>query len=327
MTGTPDARRKMAAARLSVAAALVLSAFKLTAGFLFESLGVLSAGVDSVIDLVASSISYLSMRKSIEPADQEHPYGHGKIENLASFFQAGFIGLMGLVLIGEGVRRMLMDGDPPRLGAGIAVMLVSGAASFFVGRHLAGIGRETDSPLLKADSLHFLTDTYTNLGVALALVLAAWSGYIFFDRLAALLIGAWVLIAAYRIFRRALDALTDTYIPKELREEIDRIILSHMPQIMGYHKLRTRHAGSQKLIDLHLVTCKDMVVEEAHRITDHIEKEIESRIRNSDVIIHIEPCGEPCPEKPEECLYLSCRPDSIASHEPTEPPPRPNAHH
>ncbi len=305
MSGTRDARRKMRAARLSVAAALGLAAFKLTAGFLFQSLGVLSAGVDSVIDLVASSVSYLSMKKSIEPADREHPYGHGKIENLASFFQAGFIGLMGLILIGEGVRRSLMDGAPPRFGAGIAVMLASGAASFFVGRRLARVGQETDSPLLQADSMHFLTDTYTNLGVALALVLAAGSGYVFFDRLVAVLIGGWVLLAAYRILRRALDALTDRYIPQELRDEIDRIILSHTPQIMGYHKLRTRHAGSQKLIDLHLVTCKDMVVEEAHRITDHIEKEIESRIRNSDVMIHIEPCGEKCPERPEECEYLS----------------------
>ncbi len=305
MSSQRDTRRKMRAARLSVAAAFVLSAFKLTAGFLFQSLGVLSAGVDSVIDLVASSVSYFSMKKSIEPADPEHPYGHGKIENVASFFQAGFIGLMGLVLIGEGVRRSLMDGEPPRLGAGIAVMLASGAASFFVGRRLARIAKETDSPLLQADSMHFLTDTYTNLGVALALGLAAWSGYIFFDRLAALLIGGWVLVTAYRILRRALDALTDRYIPKELRDEIDRIILSHTPQIMGYHKLRTRHAGSQKLIDLHLVTCKDMVVEEAHRITDHIEKEIQSRIRNADVMIHIEPCAETCPEQPEECEYLS----------------------
>ncbi len=270
-----------------------------------SGLGVFSAGVDSVIDLVASSVSYLSMKKSIKPADQEHPYGHGKIENLAAFVQAGFIGLMGLILIGEGVRRSLMDGEPPRLGAGIAVMLVSGAASFFVGNRLARVGRETDSPLLQADSMHFLTDTYTNLGVALALVLAAWSGYLFFDRLAALLIGGWVLVAAYRILRRALDALTDKYIPKELRDEIDRIILSHTPQILGYHKLRTRHSGSQKLIDLHLVTCKDMVVEEAHHITDRIEREIERRIRNSDVIIHIEPCGERCPEKPDECEYLS----------------------
>jgi cation diffusion facilitator family transporter len=260
------------------------------------------------MDLVSSTINYLSMKKSIQPADSEHPYGHGKIENIASMFQAILLGFMGALLVWEGIRQSLLKQEVPDFDAGILVMIFSGLVSFWVGRRLFRIGRETDSPLLKADAYHFSMDTYTNAGVVIALILAQWQGRIIFDRFIAILIGAWVIVSAYRILRNSIDALMDKYIPRDLQIEIDNIILSHSPEIMGYHKMRTRRSGSQKMIDLHLVTCRDKSIADAHNITDHIEKEIESRIQNSDVIIHIEPCSIECPRNKEECIYM-CRPE------------------
>ena len=301
---TPDETIKIRAARLSVVAALLLALLKVTTGLLFKSLGMISAGVDSLMDLVASIINYVSMKKSIQPADPEHPYGHGKIENIAALFQALLLGFMGAVLVWEGVRQSFFKQEVPDFDAGILVMIFSGLVSFWVGRRLFRIGKETDSPLLKADAYHFTMDTYTNTGVVIALILAQWQGRIIFDRIIATLIGAWVILSAYRILRNSLDALMDKYIPRDLQIEIEKIILSHSPEIMGYHKMRTRRSGSQKMIDLHLVTCRDKSIAEAHKITDHIEKEIESRIRNSDVIIHIEPCSIECPQNKEECIYM-----------------------
>lgn len=301
--GISDEARKIRASRMSIGAALALSLLKVSTGFLFQSLGMISAGLDSIMDLIASTINFLSMRRSVQPADSEHPYGHGKVENIASLFQALLLGLMGLLLVGEGVRRMLVPGTGiPSLDAGIVVMLFSALVSYWVGRRLARIGRETDSPLLKADAYHFSMDTFTNTGVVIALVLAQWKGTMLFDRIIAILIGAWVILSAFRIFRSSLDALMDKYIPQELLKQIDQIILSHSPEIMGYHKMRTRRAGSQKLIDLHLVTCKERSLTRAHEIADHIEKEIEAKIKSSDVMIHIEPCDNKCPPG---CRYLS----------------------
>jgi ferrous-iron efflux pump FieF len=304
-----DEQKKIRAARLSIVAALFLSLLKVGAGLMFRSLGMVSAGVDSLMDLISSSINYFSMKKSVQPADSEHPYGHGKVENIASLFQALLLAIMGLFLIGEGVRQALKVDEIPDIDAGILVMILSGLASYWVGRKLMQVSRETDSPLLEADSYHFTMDTVTNFGVVIALVLAKWSNQVVFDRIVAVLIGLWVIFSAYRIFRSSLDALMDKYIPRHLQEKINQIILSHSPEIMDYHKMRTRRAGSQKLIDLHLVTCRERSLTQAHKITDHIEKEIEKKIKNSDVIIHIEPCAKECPHRIQECQYL-CDSDS-----------------
>ncbi|MDX1764020.1 MAG: cation diffusion facilitator family transporter [bacterium] len=300
----PDHIRKMEAARLSVAAALFLAVLKISAGVIFHSLGMLSAGVDSLMDLFASSINYFSMKESLKPADAEHTYGHGKIENVASFFQAGIIGLAGAMLIVEGVRRMLYVEELPDFDWSIAAILFSILISYLVGRRLTQVARKTDSPLLRADAMHFTVDTYTNSGVLGALVLSRWTGFIQFDRLIAIAIGAWIMVAAYGIFRSSLDALIDKDIPEEFRNHIDSIILSHSPAIIGYHNLRTRRAGSQKLIDLHLVTCREMSIAEAHDIADHIEKEIENTISHADVIIHVEPCTDNRPGCEKDCRFL-----------------------
>ncbi|NOY54321.1 MAG: cation transporter [Deltaproteobacteria bacterium] len=301
--GQADNVKKIGAARFSVGAALGLAVLKLTTGFLLHSLGMISAGVDSLMDLIASGINYFSMKQAIKPADREHPYGHGKIENIASLFQAGIIGLAGLLLMGEGIRRMLLVEAVPVFDVGIFVMALSGVISYLVGRRLARFARMTDSPLLAADALHFTIDTWTNTGVVLALLLSRWSGKIFFDRAAAILIGGWILYAALKLFRNALAALMDQNISPEMEEKIDRIILDHCEEIIGYHRMRTRRSGSKKMIDLHLVICKDITLDEAHGITEELEKKIEEDINNSDVMIHIEPCDMECPRIREQCLY------------------------
>ncbi|MEK6776283.1 MAG: cation diffusion facilitator family transporter [bacterium] len=298
-----DEQKKMKAARFSVAAAIFLSVFKVSTGLMFHSLGMLSAGLDSMMDVLVSTINFLSMKQSVQPADKDHPYGHGKIENIASLLQGLFLGIMGLILIGEGVREVIFVHRVPDFDAGILVMICSSIISFWVGRRLARVGKETDSPLLQADSFHFAMDTYTNTGVVIALVLAQWQGKIIFDQIIGILIGLWVIYSAFRIFRSSTDVLMDKYIPEDIQKDINRIILSHSPEIIEYHKMRTRRSGSMKLIDLHLVTCKDLSLAEAHRITDHIEKEIQAAIKNSDVVIHMEPCLLKCPDTKEKCRF------------------------
>ncbi len=299
-----DEEKKMKAARFSVASAIFLSVFKVFTGLMLHSFGMLSAGADSLMDVIVSTINFLSMKQSVQPADQDHPYGHGKVENIASLFQGLFLGIMGLLLIGEGVREVLYVRRIPDFDAGILVMICSSIISFWVGRRLSRIGKETDSPLLEADSFHFAMDTYTNTGVVIALILAQWQGKIIFDQIIGILIGLWVIYSALKIFRSSTDALMDKFIPEDVQREIDRIILSHSPEIIEYHKMRTRRSGSLKLIDLHLVTCKDKSLAEAHSIADHIEKEIEALIKNSDVVIHVEPCHLECPDPKEKCRFL-----------------------
>ena len=299
---------KIVAARVSLSTALALAIMKLVTGFLTGSLAVISSAIDSLLDILMSTVNLMAIRQAEQPADERHPYGHGKFETLATIFQALAITVSGGWICFEAVRRLRAGSVVDQPLAGIAVMIVSLAASWFVTRYLRRVAKATDSSALAADALHFAMDVYTNLALLLGLVVLFWFDLPWLDPLMSLLVAVYILKEAVQLLRHGLRDVLDEQLPATIRSEIEQLIATHKGELFDYHNLRTRRAGSQKLIDFHLTVCKHLSVDEAHRMTDYLEGQIAERVTGSDVTIHIEPCQlADCPGR-EQCPAIKIRP-------------------
>jgi cation diffusion facilitator family transporter len=292
---------KIAAARLSIITALSLAVLKLLTGFFTGSLAVLTSAIDSLLDILMSGINLMAIRHAEQPADEHHAYGHGKFETLATIFQSIIIAGSGTWIIYEAIQRMIVASPIKQTGIGIAVMSISTVASFMISRHLRRVAKETDSSALEADSLHFSMDVYTNLALLAGLILISLFDLPWLDPVMSILVAIYILIESLRLLRQGMRDILDEQLPESIRTEIETLIKDHKHELFGYHNLRTRRAGSQKLIDFHLTVCKHLSVEEAHNITDYIEKKISEQIIGTDVTIHVEPCRQHnCPGR-ESC--------------------------
>jgi cation diffusion facilitator family transporter len=181
-------------------------------------------------------------------------------------------------------------------------------ASLLITRYLRRVARATDSPALEADSLHFAMDVYTNLALLGGLLVMYLFDLAWLDPLMSLLVAGYIILAALRLLRHGMRDLLDEQLPDEIRTELEQLIENYRGELFDYHNLRTRRAGSQKLIDFHMTVCKHLSVEEAHRMTDYLEGRIAERFTGSDVTIHIEPCQKAdCPGR-TSCLALKIRP-------------------
>jgi cation diffusion facilitator family transporter len=202
---------------------------------------------------------------------------------------------------------MIVASPIKQTGIGIVVMSISTLASLFISRHLLKVARETDSSALEADSLHFTMDVYTNLTLLIGLILISRFNLPWLDPAMSILVAFYILFQSIRLLRHGLRDILDEQLPETVRNEIEALIDDHKHELFGYHNLRTRRAGSQKLIDFHLTVCKHLSVEEAHDITDYIEKKIGEEIIGTDVTIHVEPCRRhDCPGR-EACPTQSIR--------------------
>ncbi len=297
---TPS-ERKVNAARYSIATACTLALLKIVTGILTGSMAVLASAVDSLLDILMSGVNYFAIRQAEQPADESHPFGHGKYETLATLIQALVITISGAWIIFESIRRLMAGVELTRLGGGVVVLAISTGASWGISRYLRRVARETDSSALKADSLHFSMDVYTNLALGLGLVVIAFVDLPWIDPALSILVGTYILYEAVKLIRYGLKDVLDEELPEPVRDEITRLIEAHQGDLIGYHNLRTRRAGSQKIMDFHLTVCKHLTVDEAHHIADHLEKRIQQEILGADVTIHIEPCQKlECPGR-EAC--------------------------
>lgn len=290
-------RKRIGAARFSVGSAVVLAATKLFVGIASGSLGVLSSAFDNVADILMSGVNYLSIRKSMEPADHSHPYGHGKAETLGAVFMSGVIALTGLWIVWEGVRRLRAGVVPRSVDTGLIVMALSVVASWYISERIRKAGEETGSSALTADSLHFRTDVYSGGGILISLLAFRVTGWKWLDPGVAAVVGVYIVTAAAGICREAVGDLMDRSLPPETVEEIRRIIESHRPLVVDYHALRTRRSGSEKHVDFHVVVCRQYLLQDAHRVADHLEKEVARVLGNAHVVTHIDPCDIECPGK------------------------------
>jgi len=286
----------------------MLILLKVVAGILSGSISIIAEAIHSSIDLVAAVIAFVSLRIAGRPADWGHPFGHGKVENVSGTIEAGLIFVAAAFIIYYAIAKIIEGVVIEYVTVGIAVMAVSVVVNILVSRHLLRIARETDSIALEADARHLTTDVYTSLGVLVGLILVRITGLNILDPIIALGVALFILRAAYDVTRRAFPSLIDVRLPEDEETVIASCISEHFGELVGFHEMRTRKAGSERYIDLHLVMARDASVEEAHKLCDHLEEDIKSRLANTSVTIHVEPCEMECEECPTPCPQAEKRP-------------------
>ncbi len=291
---------KVKVARLSVLSNSVLVVIKLAVGISISSVSVLSEAIHSGLDLVAALIALFAVSKSSKPPDRKHQYGHGKIENVAAVIEALLIFAASVWIIRETVVKITTGARVEAPFWGLMVMAFSAAVNWVISSLLMKTAVKTDSVALEEDALHLRTDVYTSAGVAVGLLLLWITGIHLFDPLLAIGVALLIIKAACELMVKAFYPLLDVSLPQDEEEEIRAILQNYGDYFIEYHKLRTRKAGPQRFIDLHLVVPQYMNITASHELCDIIEEKIMEKYPGAQVLIHVEPC-----RNEEDCL--SCK--------------------
>ena len=291
-------RSKARAAAVSVVSNSLLVVFKLIVGIMSGSISIISEAAHSASDLTAAFIAFFSVRAASRPADLRHPYGHEKVENVSGIIEALLIFAAAVVIVLEGIQKLIHGVHLDHVWLAIGVMAVSAVANLAVSQVvLYPVARRTESAALEADAAHLRTDVYTSVGVAIGLLIVKLTGVSWIDPVAAIAVAVLILYTAYRLIVFSGRVLLDEALPESELEMIRACVKEHRGDlIVGYHRLRARRAGSRRHIDLHIEVDERMSVREAHDVAEHIESDIRRCLPNVDVLVHV----EPAPSKNED---------------------------
>ncbi len=278
------------ASRASVLVALSLLIMKFYAWIVTGSMGILAALVDSLLDLCASLINLVAVRYAMEPADDEHRFGHGKAEALAGLGQATFIASSAIFLIIYTIERVFNPELIESPEVGTSVMLVSLVVTLLLVTYQRYVVNKTGSVAIKADSLHYAADFLTNIGILLGLGLY-YLGWLYADPIIAMLIGVYIFKSALEIGYESIQLLLDRELPEADKKKIMDIALSH-PFVIEVHDLRTRQSGQTKFIQFHMVLNGTINLLEAHKLSDQVHHSVAAEFPRADIIIHQDPHTE-----------------------------------
>lgn len=296
VVGPQAGRAAVGAARTSVIASISLVGLKVGAAAFTGSVSVLSDALHSSLDVAAATTALVAIRKARQPADAEHPFGHGKFESLAGLVVAALVvaavGLIALAAVGRLLSGRLGVRQPALAAAAVGTAAL---VTFLVSRLLFQVARATESVALEADAWHLRADMWTSVAVLLGMIAIAvgdWlgaAGVHVVDPLAALVIAAIVLPAAGGIGRRSYHHLVDRSLPPAEIGRIEALLREHYPQLSAYHRLRTRQAGPERYVDLHLEVPGEESVANSHALCDHLERDLRELLPGVQVLIHVEP--------------------------------------
>lgn len=280
--------RRATYASVVVAGTLIVA--KLGAWAVTDSVAMLSALIDSLLDAAASLINLFAVRHALQPADREHRFGHGKAEALAGLGQAAFISGSAVFLVFEAAQRLARPVAVENGEIGIAVSIYAIVATIGLVLYQTHVVRRTQSLAIAADSLHYKSDLALNASVIVALILSGSFGVTVADPLFAIGIAIFVFYSAWRIFRKSYDELMDREFPEEMRRQIEEIATSPK-EVLDMHDLRTRSSGRDSFIQLHLELPATISLIEAHRVADIVEDKLRQAFPKAEVMIHQDPEG------------------------------------
>jgi len=271
----------------SVITAIVLIVAKVFAWGASGSLSVLASLIDSIMDAAASIINLVAVRYALIPADEDHKFGHGKAEALAGLGQAMFITGSAIFLLFHSVDRMLHPREIEQVSVAVGIMVFSITATAILLMLQRYTVKRTQSVAIKADSLHYAADLFTNVGIVVALMLAqaGWPGI---DPIFAILIAFYVLYSAWSIVVESVNDLLDKELPESIQQAIVEVVVSH-EDVRGVHDLRTRQSGRNKIVQFHMEIDRDLPLWQAHDVAEKIEQELLHEFPEVDVIIHQDP--------------------------------------
>ncbi len=287
-------KTRMTAAGAAIVIGMAIMAAKFYAWHLTGSSAILSDALESIINVVAGGFALAAVVTSARPPDEDHPFGHGKIE----FFSAGFEGAL-IIFAAFGIFKIgfghLLNPQPlPHLGAGLAVLLGTAVVNLLLGIVLLRLGKKTGSLVLEADGQHILTDVYTSGGVLLGLFLAHLTGWLWLDGTIACLVGVNILWTGLRLVKRSFAGLMDAMDPELLQQVVDLINRHRRDEWIDIHKLRVWRSGQLIHIDLHLILPGDLKLDDAHAEANKLEQVLISGFEgNASVLVHMDPCIDP----------------------------------
>jgi cation diffusion facilitator family transporter len=289
---------KVQVAKLSILSNTCLIIMKLIVGIITGSVSIISEAIHSTMDLLASLIAFISVKISDKPADLDHPYGHGKVENVSGVIEALLILGASMLIITEAIKKILNPEKIGSIGIGFLVMFVSAGINYLVSRKLYKVAKQEDSMALEADALHLKADVYTSLGVGTGLLLIWVTGLHYLDPIVAIIVALFILKEAFELLKTAFNPLLDAPLSQREISIIEDEINTHKDIYCNFHNLRTRKSGRTKYIDLHLVVPENMSIKDAHNICDSIENDIENKLKFTEVMIHLESCEKKCGDCP-----------------------------
>ncbi len=288
------------ASKLALIVVIILIALKIMAGVITGSISLFAQAVDSFLDVFAVITAFFAIGAAAKPADREHPFGHGKVEGIAAATQAVLLFIASAVIVYSAIRRIIIGETLALPIAGIAVMLVSMTTSFFLSRYLRRVAQATGSMAIEANAHNIAADVYTTAGVLVGFVVIYFPNLTIVDPILAIIVAGFIVRAAYGVMRKSFGELVDVKLPENEEFIIKQSVQEHIGELVNFHGLRTRKSGNQRYIDLHIVMPLDITLEEAHRMCDHLEQDITSKLRNANVTIHVEPCTKECEKCPAQ---------------------------
>ncbi|MEI7670062.1 MAG: cation diffusion facilitator family transporter [Pseudomonadota bacterium] len=279
--------------RLASLASLIVGLFlviiKTIAWYMSDSLSLMSSLADSMLDVMASTVNFVAIRYALKPADDDHRFGHGKAEDLATFAQSTFICGSGVFLIFEGIKRMFSPEVIHNSSIGIIVMIISIIMSIALVSYQKYVVSKTDSSAIEADSMHYVVDIVTNSGVIIALILNNYMGLAVFDPIIAIMIAIYIIYGSWKMGYGAFHNLMDREFSNNEYIEIEQVIKEY-PEIHGIHELRTRKSGIYRFIQFHLDFIDENIsLKQAHIISDSIEEKLKNIFPNTEILIHQDP--------------------------------------
>jgi cation diffusion facilitator family transporter len=295
-------RAEAVAAAVSVGVSTVLLGVKFTAYYLTGSAAIFSDALESIVNVIASMAAAWSLFLAHQPADEQHPYGHGKVEFLSAGFEGGMILLAAAVIAWRAIEEMIAGPGTHQLEVGLALILLAGIVNAVVGLYLLRSGRRRGSATLVADGQHLLTDAVTSVSVLAALLLMYFiPSWTWADPIAALVVAAYIAWVGLGLLSESAAGLMDRQDTAD--ERLLRSILdAHVgpdgaePRICSYHKLRHRHSGRYHWVDFHIMVPPRWDIARGHEVASAIEYEIERALGEGNATAHVEPCGDDaCP--------------------------------
>lgn len=254
------------------------------------SVSMLSSLADSVLDTLASALTFWAVRYSLSPADPEHRFGHGKSEGLAALVQGLIITASGVFVCREAIGRLVDPRPIEQPEAGLLVIIGATLATVLLVGYQRYVSRRTGSVAIGADAMHYTADILVNLSVGAAVILTAWTGWQAMDPLVGLGVAGYILYGAFGMIAQSLDILLDREIPVDDRKRVKEIALAH-PDVLGLHDMRTRHGGAHYIVQFHLDLPHDISLWRSHEILDEVEDRIREEYPACEIIIHADPQG------------------------------------
>ncbi len=276
------------AAGVSLGFNVVSTGAKLVAAVLTGSVSLFSEATHSATDVVASIIAYISIRAAAVPPDDDHPYGHGKIESLAGFGEAVLLLVIVVYVVIEAIHRLITGSELHQAEIGMVVMGISSFGSFMVGKYVGKVGKAYGSPALISNGQHLTIDFWTSIGVLAALATSHFTGWQQADAVFAIGLAAWIGVGSWRLTQEAYHQLIDRRLPDEELAQVKEILDSE-DELLSYHRLRTRHSGTTHYVDVHVVVPIDMTLVDAHALADRVEKRIRVALAPAQVVLHVDP--------------------------------------